>query len=106
MGAGGENGNNGNNDIGSFASRRRSSRLTELSQNILKRGSDVNTPQTIHLFCDYHAQEQFFIADLCCCQCEKEAIQAATYAATVVSGTSANGGSANGIIIGMKMIKK
>lgn len=60
-----------NVDLGSIASRRRSSKLTELSNNSNKRGNANDSPPFIYLTCDYHGVEKFFLADICCCACEK-----------------------------------
>jgi len=62
-------------DAASIASRRRSSRLSELGggggggKGGLK---EKEMPPVVWLFCDYHGVEKFYIADLCCCACEKE----------------------------------
>jgi len=62
-------------DASSIASRRRSSALSELAQQKAKggkAGTDKDVPPFVYCFCDMHGVEKFFLADFCCCRCEKE----------------------------------
>lgn len=62
-------------DVAGVISRRRSSRLSELSEMDTKnRSKDKHDPPTIFLACDVHGVERFFLADLQCCLCEREHI--------------------------------
>jgi hypothetical protein len=64
-------------DLNTIAARRRSSRLSELSMAGKGKGGD-QPPPNVFLSCDVHGVERFFLGDLRCCACEREAFESET----------------------------
>ena len=55
--------------LSSLGERRRSSRMSSLADDDLSRSDE---PPTIHLRCDEHGVERFYLSDLMCLKCEEE----------------------------------